>query len=166
VTGFTIRTARSSLAVLITASCFVSCARRDASFHCDPVGRQRGTFVSSQYSVEPDLRSVPKVAGLVHDVFGDPIEGVLVEVYPFTLPEDRVLPQYLYEHSGRIAACATTLRGRFSFDHLSPGRYEVRVSGPTNEYGVESLTVEVVRANSTRRQNYTRFLKVTVGHAL
>jgi protocatechuate 3,4-dioxygenase beta subunit len=63
----------------------------------------------------------------VHDLNGEPVEGVLVEV--FDHPDWIVLdyPASRVEQH-RIAACKTESDGSFCFKNISSGRYELRAS--------------------------------------
>jgi protocatechuate 3,4-dioxygenase beta subunit len=74
-----------------------------------------------------ERRAYRSVHGVVRDANGEPVEGVLVEV--FDHPE-WILSNYpasrVEQH--RIAACKTGVDGSFCFENIPSGRYELRAS--------------------------------------
>jgi hypothetical protein len=74
-----------------------------------------------------ETRTYKSVRGVLRDVNGEPLAGVLVEVFDHpewiisNYPASRVAQQ-------RIAACKTGPDGTFCFQNIPSGKYELRAS--------------------------------------
>jgi hypothetical protein len=102
----------------------------------------------SSLNIEDACGSIIK--GVVNNIAHKPMPDVLVEIYDH--PEiiakvsyhDRVRSTTL-QH--RVAACRTDDRGRFCFDKLPPGKYEMRCSKAG--YNAECfITLEIVEKST------------------
>jgi hypothetical protein len=85
------------------------------------------------------------IIGIVNDVNGQPLKGVLVEVFALSTKNAAG------EEKKRILACATDGRGRFCFRQVRSGKYEVLCS-LNGGWKHTSLSVEVA-PNSRKSVN-------------
>jgi hypothetical protein len=93
-----------------------------------------------------ERRAFKSVRGIVRDVNGEPLAGVLVEVldHPeWILSNDPASP--VDQH--RIAACKTGPDGSFCFEDIPSGRYELRAS-KDGEWNPSHVYIVVNRRSS------------------
>ena len=96
-----------------------SCAAPDPDETTHRGGNEIVTFVESTV--------YQSIHGIARDVNDEPLEGVLVEI--FDRPE-WILGNLTVSSSEqhRIAVCKTAADGRFCFENIPPGEYELRGS--------------------------------------
>jgi len=122
---------RVKIAKLLTVALVISyqanAARRD-SCKCGAPDRGETTHQGGNEIITfRERRTYRSVRGVVHDVNGEPLAGVLVEVFDHpewivsNYPASRV-------EQHRIAACKTGPDGSFCFENIASGRYELRAS--------------------------------------
>jgi len=150
------------VALLMVLSSLSACATK--SLGCLPVGADVRTIRSTDHVTLADRRLMKKLAGTIGDWNGEPVEGVLVEV--FRTPERA---SHTLAESGaigkRVAACYSREGGWFQFAELPDGDYLVRVSGPTPEFRVQSAIVGIVGRTRPGSETH-RKLRFTVHSAL
>ncbi len=84
-----------------------------------------GTFWGHDNMVAASNTSCAVINGEIQDCYGDPLPEVLVEI--FKLEEFKSGLEWKYP-TERVTACLTDESGRYYFDDLPPGMYEVRFS--------------------------------------
>ena len=101
--------------------CFLSLATHAQSVCGGKVAALNETTRPGANELITIIESKPRksIFGEVNDVNGQPLKGVLVEVFALTIKEAG------NEQKKRILACTTDEKGRFCFTKLSAGKYEV-----------------------------------------
>ena len=116
----------------LTLLCLIVTWQVDAQLpqgcQCTPAEPSEGTRPGANEIVTVvEERPVTAMEGVVRDVNGEALEGVLIEV--FDRPEWilKQFPSVPAEHT-RLVACITGATGRFCFAGMVAGEYEVRAS--------------------------------------
>jgi hypothetical protein len=90
----------------------------------------------------------------IYSPTGEPLDGILVEVFdnPEALLEVGADLMSLERKQKRVAACKTGNDGRFSFDFIPPGKYEVRYSAQGFETKPVFITLKPFSKRASRKK--------------
>lgn len=148
------------LAVVLMICCLANASRPDNCKCNAPADGETTHQGGNEIVTFRERRAYRSVHGVVRDVNGEPVEGVLVEV--FDHPE-WILANYPASRvqQRRIAACKTGDDGSFCFENIPSGRYELRAS--KDEAWNPSHIYIVVNRRSRRSKRAGINVQLTVG---
>ena len=124
---------KSGIAKLLAITLVITCQASASRKNCKCAAPDRGEKThqgGNEIVTFKESRTYRLVRGTVHDVNGEPVGGVLVEVFDHP---DWIILDYLSSRveQHRIAACKTGPDGSFCLKNISSGRYELRASKDT-----------------------------------
>jgi len=117
---------------------------------CVPAGEgDRTSWVHDHLVINAEDKPIRNLRGTVRNVLNQPIQGVLVEIFPRKAGDPDPVHFNGNDSSGRrVEACVTDESGEFSFE-LGAGHYEVRGSKP--DWNPTSMLVLVDRRRGSKK---------------
>jgi hypothetical protein len=145
--------------ILFIIMTFCGFAHKEQDCKCIPAKTDETTYWGGNeliaYKEEANLKSL---SGTVLLPPGEPMQGALVEV--FSPPGDmlsQVHPPPKKEPR-RVAACKTDAKGRFCFQKIAIGTYELRIS--KDEYGAWNPTHILITINPKDRKSVRKQIEI------
>ena len=113
---------------------------------CNKIESWEKTYRGDIFPPDVEKKSFKLIHGVAQDGNGDPLSGILVEV--FDNPENRLSPDYgitapKNSKQKRLAACKTGKDGEFCFVGIPKGKYELRFSDEKELFANHSIIMKI-----------------------